>query len=56
MNGKYAKAKRKSMNKVKEDLHEGKKTIANDLVRELFNAPFKYRFVFAVKLIFKRLK
>ena len=37
-------------------LKKERQDIADDLVRELLDAPFKYRFLFAAKLVFRRRK
>lgn len=52
MNGKNSRMIRKCIN----SLNRSKQETANDVVRELLNAPFKYRFGFAMKLIFHRRK
>lgn len=50
MSGKTDRRIRKGLNA----LQKGQQDIADDLVRELLNAPFKYRFLFAAKLVFRR--
>lgn len=52
MNGKNSRMIRKGINA----LNRSKQETANDIVRELLNSPFKYRFGFAMKLIFDRRK
>ena len=52
MSGKNARMVRKGINA----LNHSKQETANEVVMELLNAPFKYRFSFAMKLIFHRRK
>ena len=42
--------------RVMKTLQQDRKETARDLIKELENAPFKYRFLFAMKLIFHRKK
>lgn len=50
MSGKNDRKVRKAVNQLKQE----RKDTANDLVIELMNSPFKYRFRFAMALIFHR--
>lgn len=50
MSGKTARMIRKGINQLGHTQNE----IADKLVRQLLEAPFKYRFIFAMKLIFRR--
>ena len=52
MSGKSARQIRKSLNAFRRDRAD----IARSLIEELENAPFKYRFLFAMKLLFHRRK
>ena len=52
MSGKNSRMIRKGINA----LNRSKQETANDVVRELLNAPFRYRLGFAMKLIFHRRK
>lgn len=50
MSEKRARQIRKEINA----LRRNNACVANELVRELLSSPLKYRFLFAIKLIFKR--
>lgn len=52
MSGKTARQIRKEFNRLK----ISKQNMADNLVRELLNAPFKYRFLFAMKVLFPKRK
>lgn len=52
MSGKSARQIRKGFNALQQD----RKDTARDLIAELEAAPFKFRFLFAMKLIFRRRK
>lgn len=52
MSGKSDRRIRKGFNA----LRQNRQSVADDLVIELLNSPFKYRFLFAMKLIFHRRK
>lgn len=54
MSGKTARQIRKGLNEIARNQHQSKMEIADELTRELLNSPFKYRFLFAMKLIFRR--
>lgn len=54
MSGKTARQIRKDLNAMEKRLEQRKSEIAEDLARELLKSPFKYRFLFAMKLIFHR--
>ena len=54
MSGKSDRRIRKGLNKIVREQQLSKKQIAEELARELLNSPFKYRFLFAMKLIFHR--
>lgn len=50
MSGKTDRRIRKGINMLVANRQE----VANQLIKELVNSPFKYRFIFAMKLIFKK--
>lgn len=52
MSGKYERQIRKNFNA----LQQSRKDTARDLIAELEAEPFKFRFLFAMKLIFRRRK
>lgn len=52
MSGKSDRRIRKEVN----HLMRNNQAVADNLIKELLNAPFKYRFLFAMKLIFWRKK
>ena len=52
MSNKSARQIRKGLNALRQE----RKDTARDLIAELENAPFKYRFRFAMKLLFHRKK
>ncbi len=52
MSNRYARQIRKDLNALRQE----RKDTARDLIAELENAPFKYRFRFAIKLLFHRKK
>ena len=52
MSGKSDRRIRKEVN----HLMRNNQAVADNLINELLNAPFKYRFLFAMKLIFWRKK
>jgi len=54
MNGKIAKKIRKEFNALERKFSKSKNDIADELVRELLDAPLKYRFKFAMRIIFGR--
>ena len=56
MSEKTARQVRKGLNEIARNQYLSKMRIADDLARELLNSPFKYRFWFAMKLIFHRRK
>lgn len=56
MSGKTARQVRKEFNKLEEKVEVRKKDVADQLARELLNSPFKYRFKFAVKVLFPKRK
>ncbi len=56
MSGRSSRQIRKEANAIRESLLQSRKEIAKDLIRELESAPFKYRFRFAMKLLFHRKK
>ena len=56
MSGKTARQVRKEFNKLEEKVEVRKKDVADQLARELLNSPFKYRFKFAMKVLFHRRK
>lgn len=56
MSGKTARQIRKGLNEIARKQQQRKEDIAEELARELLNSPFKYRFMFAMKLIFHRRK
>lgn len=45
---------RKEMNRMEENIQVKQTSVADALVRQLLNAPFKYRFLFAVKVLFRK--
>ena len=52
MSEKVARQVRKEMNA----LRKNKENVANDIILELLNSTFKYRFKFAMKLLFYKRK
>lgn len=56
MSGKQARQVRKEFNKLEEKIVVRRSEVADDVARELLNSPFKYRFKFAMKIIFHRRK
>ena len=56
MSGKTARQVRKEFNKLEEKVEVRKKDVADQLARELLNSPFKYRFKFAMKVLFPKRK
>lgn len=56
MSEKRARQIRKEFNKLERETKIKKQTVADNCVRELLNAPFKYRFLFAMRIIFHRRK
>ena len=56
MSGKQARQIRKQFNKLEENIVVRRSEVAYDVARELLNSPFKYRFKFAMKIIFHRRK
>ena len=56
MSGKQARQIRKQFNKLEENIVVRRSEVADDVARELLNSPFKYRFKFAMKIIFHRRK
>jgi len=54
MSGKTSRQIRKGLNEIERKLYIRKKEIAEQCVRELIASPFKYRFLFAVKILFRR--
>ena len=56
MSGKRARQVRKEFNKLEESIEVRRKQVAEDVARELLNSPFKYRFKFAMKVLFHRRK
>lgn len=56
MSGKTDRRIRKGLNAIAEKQRQSQRQIADQLALELLNSPFKYRFNFAMKLIFRRRK
>ena len=56
MSGKTARQVRKEFNKLEEKVVVSRNEVADQLARELLNSPFKYRFKFAIKVLFHRRK
>ena len=56
MSGKTARQVRKEFNKLEEKIVVKRSEIADDVARELLNSPFKYRFKFAMKVLFPKRK
>lgn len=54
MSGKTTRQVRKGLNEIARNQYQSKMKVAEQLSRELLNSPFKYRFLFAMKLIFHR--
>ena len=54
MSGKTSRQVRKGLNEIERKVTMKKHEVAEQCVRELINAPFKYRFLFAVKILFSR--
>lgn len=54
MSGKTSRQLRKGLNEIEKNVRASKREVADQLARELLNSPFKYRFKFAMKLIFRR--
>jgi len=55
LNGKNARQLRKLEKHTKEHLKVSEQNVADRIVAQLFNSPFKYRFKFAMKLIVGKL-
>lgn len=53
MSGKTARQVRKGLNEIERKCYIRKKEVADQCVRELLNAPFKYRFLFALRVLFR---
>ena len=56
MSGKTARQVRKEFNKLEEQIVLKRSEVADQVARELLNSPFKYRFKFAMKVLFHRRK
>lgn len=56
MSGKTARQVRKEFNKLEEKVIVSRNEVADQLARELLNSPFKYRFKFAMKVLFPKRK
>lgn len=56
MSGKTARQLRKEFNKLEEKIVVKRTEVADDVARELLNSPFKYRFKFAMKVLFPKRK
>lgn len=56
MSGKTDRKIRKAVNKRFKEVAQDRNALADSLVIELMNSPFKYRFRFALALIFRRKK
>lgn len=56
MSGKTTRQIRKGLNEIERNAYQSRKKVAEDCVRELLNLPFKYRFLFAMKILFRRKK
>lgn len=56
MSGKTARQVRKEFNKLEEKIVVKRTEVADDVARELLNSPFKYRFKFAMKVLFPKRK
>lgn len=56
MSEKRARQIRKEFNRLERKTMVRKREVADEVARELLNAPFKYRFLFAMKVIFHRRK
>ena len=56
MSGKTARQVRKEFNKLEEKVVVKRSEVADDVARELLNSPFKYRFKFAMKVLFPKRK
>lgn len=56
MSEKTARQVRKEFNKLEEKIVVKRTEVADDIARELLNSPFKYRFKFAMKVLFHRRK
>ena len=54
MSGKRSRQVRKEFNKLRKDAMAHKREVADQLAVELLNAPFKYRFRFAMKILFRK--
>ncbi len=54
MSGKQSRQVRKEFNKLRADAMAHKREVADQLAVELLNAPFKYRFRFAMKILFRK--
>lgn len=52
MSGKQDKKIRRIMNKQYKELTVKKSEVAQDMIRELMTAPFKYRFKFCMRILF----
>ena len=56
MSGKTARQVRNEFNKLEEKIVVKRTEVADDVARELLNSPFKYRFKFAMKVLFPKRK
>ena len=56
MSGKTDRRIRKGLNAIERNATIRKRELADQLAIELLNSPFKYRFLFAMKIIFHRRK
>lgn len=56
MSEKTARQTRKEFNKLEEKIVVKRSEVADDVARELLNSPFKYRFKFAMKVLFPKRK
>lgn len=54
MSGKTDRRIRKEMNRIEESIRIKRQNVADECVLQLLNAPFKYRFLFALKILFRR--
>lgn len=56
MSEKRARQIRKEFNRVERKAMAHEKEVADKCVRQLLDAPFKYRFLFAIRVLFHRRK
>ena len=56
MSGKTTRQVRKEFNKLEEKIVIKRTEVADEVARPLLNSPFKYRFKFAMKVLFHRRK